>query len=99
MEYATCCSGFKQKTHSHRVSKIIIVLLAACEATYSFTLFVLDQDGSKNKSRVLANSFMGTLFKDNSFNLPQGKPLNETKEKTLHFNYLVMKLSLLKHGW
>lgn len=99
MEYATCCWGFKQKTRSHWVSTIIIVLVAACDATYSFTLFVLDQYGSKNKSRVLANSSMGTLFEDNSFNLLEGKPLNETKEKTLHFNYFVMKLSLLKHGW
>ena len=65
-----------------------IVLLGACDARYCFTLIDLGQYGRNSDSGVLANSAMGKLFEDNSLNLPEGKPLNETKEKNTPFYLL-----------
>ena len=62
-----------------------IILLAACDARYCFTLFDLSRYGSNSDSGVLANSTMGKLSEDNSLNLPEAKPLNEAEAKNTPF--------------
>ena len=73
-----------------------IILLAACDARYCFTLFDLDQHGSNNDSSALANSTMGKLFEDNSLKLRDRKSLNETKEKNTPFYLLGDEIFPLK---
>ena len=58
-------------------------------------LFDLDQHGGNNCSGVLANPTMGKLLEDNSFNLPEGKPLNEAEEKNTPFYLLDDKFFFL----
>ena len=45
---------------------------------------------------VLASSIMGKLFEDNSLNLPEGKPLNETEAKNTPFYLLGDEIFPLK---
>ena len=45
---------------------------------------------------VLASSIMGKLFEDNSLNLPEGKPLNETEAKNTLFYLLGDEIFPLK---
>ena len=65
MQYATCCWGFRQKTHSDWVSKVIRFIMPQLQRLFqqSFTGFVWRE--------------MGKLFEDNYLNLLEGKPLNE----------------------
>ena len=58
-------------------------------------LFDLDQYGGNNCSGVLANPAMGKFLEDNSFNLPEGKPLNEAAEKNTPFYLLDDKFFFL----
>lgn len=52
-----------------------IVLLAACDANYSFTLFDIGSYGSNNDSGVLANSEIGYRLGSKDFNVPDDENL------------------------
>lgn len=52
-----------------------IVLMAVCDANYSFTLVDIGQYGSNNDSGVLSNSTMGKAFEDGTINFPASEHL------------------------
>ena len=52
-----------------------IVLLAACDADYCFTLFDIGSYGSNNDSGVLATSLIGQLLENGNMKLPQPQSL------------------------
>ena len=47
-----------------------LVLLAACDAKYQFTLLSIDHYGSKNDSGILSNCSIGERFANGKMNLP-----------------------------
>ena len=54
-----------------------MVLMAICDANYSFTMFDVGQFGSNNDSGVLANSEMGIAFELNQLKVPKASYVNE----------------------
>ena len=64
--------------HNHK-GTFSIVLLAACDAKYNFTLVDVSNYGSNNDSGVLAQSKITSAFKNNTLNLPESEVLIGTK--------------------
>ena len=63
-----------------------IVLLAACDAKYNFTLVDVGQYRSNNDSGVLAQMKISSAFKNSTLNLPESKVLPGTNlDEILYF--------------
>ena len=63
-----------------------IVLLAACDAKYNFTLVDVGQYHSNNDSGVLAQMKISSAFKNSTLNLPESKVLPGTNlDEILYF--------------
>ena len=54
-----------------------MVLLAACDARYCFTLIDIGQYGSNNDSGILANCEIGRRFESGKVNLPPPESLQD----------------------
>lgn len=53
-----------------------MMLLAAWNADYLFTLFTFGSYGSNNYCGMLSNSLMGEGLETNNFNIPEDEPLD-----------------------
>ena len=73
-----------------------MVLLAVCDAGYSFTLFDFGSYGSNNDRDVLSNSLMGEGLETNTFNIPEDEPLDGCKFTPLPYFLLEDDFFLLK---
>ena len=73
-----------------------IVLLAICDANYSFTLFGLGQFGSNNDSGVLASSQIGEMFEDELLHMAEDRKLNDSDNESLPFFLLGDEIFPLK---
>eukprot|EP00794_Sanderia_malayensis_P012483 gene12483-13766_t len=65
-----------------------LVLLAVCDAGYTFTVVDVGQYGSNNDSGVLLNSEIGQRFEDDSFEIPCAEKLQGCTLEKLPY-YLV----------
>ena len=62
-----------------------LVLLAVCNADYSFTLFDYSSYESNNGCGVLLNSLMGKGLETNTLNIPEDEPLDGCKFTSLPY--------------
>ena len=62
-----------------------MVLLAVCNADYSFTLFDYSSYESNNGCGVLLNSLMGKGLETNTLNIPEDEPLDGCKFTSLPY--------------
>ena len=85
-KFSTRGWSYRLEAYTHRVSQVkwnlipqlqrffSIVLLAACDADYYFTLFDLGSHGSNNDCDVLANSLLEKGLKTKKIQLPPDEP-------------------------
>ena len=59
-----------------------LVLMAICDARYTFTLVDIGDYGSNNDSGVFRNSEMGKSFLSESMNLPEPEPLQNSSDQS-----------------
>lgn len=75
-------SGTQYYNYKGRFS---IVLLAACDANYTFTLVDIGAYGSQSDGGVFSNSIVGKALAANTFNLPPNKVLPSSQISFPHF--------------
>ena len=72
------------------------VLMAVCDANYSFTMIDLRQYGSNNDSGILASSVLGEMFDNAEMNLPAPSKIYQSSDQDLLYYLLGDEISPLK---